>query len=134
MSVKDFQSQFLPVADKSMETAVAAGRIILTMAEEFRVLYFSLVRESMGDVLKSTQILLTAQSPQDLASVQSSITQFGSSKLISAPQSSLEISMKAATELGSLWSAQFSELNTAVTDLVPKIVALQQNLEPKTHR
>lgn len=40
MSVKDFQSQFSAGRRQTMETAVAAGRTILTMAEEFRVLYF----------------------------------------------------------------------------------------------
>lgn len=117
-----------------METAVEASRIMFAMAEELRVLYFSLIRESMGDALKGTQSLLAAQSPQDLASVQSSFTQMGSSKLLTAPQAVAEISMKAATELGGLWSTQLSELNAAASDLVQKTAALQQSLQPKARR
>lgn len=134
MTPQEFQSQFLPVANKSVETTLAASQIIFSMAEELQAVYFAASRQALSDALQGAQSVLSMQNPQDFAAAQSQLTQVSVSKLMATPQNILEISMRAASELGGLLNAQVSELNSAASDLVQKTTAFQQSLQPKTRR
>lgn len=134
MSQIDFKAQFLPVASNTLDATLAACQTMFSMTEELNNLYFSVARDSLGNLIQDSRSLLAVQNLQDLASIKYLTPQISLDKIAVAPRDAFEITVKAVGQLAGLWNAQAAEFNQAATEIVKKTTVFQQSLQAKNRR
>ncbi len=112
--------QFSNANKANVESLLNFANIAFASAERIAALNLNVARSLLEDSVGNVKVLLGAKDPQELMSLQSSLTQPTLDKAIAYSRNIYEIATQTQEEIGKIFEAQFAEANKNVATALDK--------------
>lgn len=104
----------------NVETLLALANAVFNQAERLTALNLNTARAALEDGVAAAKSVLAAKNPQELAGLQSSLTQPVIEKVVAYSRSVYEIASEGQAEVAKLFEGQVAEFNKTVEAALEK--------------
>ena len=120
MSNDKNNEQFFAANKAVIDAMASTAQALLTATENLVSLNFETAREAFDAGNENLQALLSSNNPQEVTSLQSTLGNAAMEKAAAYSRGVYEVSTKAASELSSLFQAQYQELTRVGQEVAQK--------------